>query len=57
MLTAFCDLDLVSNQISPSMIPYHIATRWMLPSAPVVARVAVRLRATNSAISASVMTI
>src|SRR5260370_37363907 len=55
-LTAFCDLDLVSNQISPSTTAYHIATRCGLPSASTVAIVAVLLRSMNSTISSSVMT-
>ena len=29
----FCDFALVSNAISPSRKPYHIATMWMVPSA------------------------
>lgn len=56
-LTAFCDLALVSNQISPSSTPYHIATRCGRPLGSTVASVAVRLRSMNSAISASDITI
>src|SRR5215211_961323 len=55
--TAFCDLALVSNQISPSTTAYHIATRCGRPSGSTVAMVAVRLRSMNSAISSSDMTI
>src|SRR6476659_4257295 len=55
--TAFCDLALVSNQISPSTTAYHIATRCGRPSGRTVAIVAVRLRSMNSAISSSDMTI
>src|SRR5580658_1090468 len=33
----FCDLALVSKAMSPSRNPYHIATSWILPPAPMVA--------------------
>ncbi|COW86481.1 Uncharacterised protein [Mycobacterium tuberculosis] len=55
-LTAFCDLALVSSQISPSITAYHIAVKCGWPSGPMVASVPVRLELTKSAISASDMT-
>ena len=51
----FCDFALVSNAISPSRKPYHIATRWMLPSALIDASDIVCLPRRNSAISSSVI--
>ncbi len=57
MLTTFCDLTFVSIQMSPSTTAYHMATRCGWPSGPTVAMVPVRLRATKSVISPSVMTI
>jgi hypothetical protein len=56
-LTTFCDLTFVSSQMSPSTTPYHIATRCGWPSGPMVAMVPVRLRATKSTISASLIRI
>ncbi len=44
MFTAFCERALVSIQMSPSITAYHMATRCGRPVAPMVARVAVRLR-------------
>lgn len=55
--TAFCDLIFVSSQITPSTMPYHMATRCGRPSAPMVARVPVRLLVTKSVISSSDITI
>ena len=42
-MTAFCDRDLVSIQIWPSITAYHMAIRWGRPSAPMVPMVQVRL--------------
>ena len=55
-LTAFCDLALVSSQISPSTTAYHMAVKCGWPSGPTVASVPVRLLTTKSAISSSDMT-
>src|SRR6185312_5238765 len=46
--TVFCARALVSNQILPSITPYHMATRCGTPFGPIVAIVAVRLRSMNS---------
>src|SRR6476659_6908923 len=56
-LTAFCDRPFVSNQICPSITPYHMATRWGTPVGPTVAMVALRCASMNAATSSSVMVI
>ena len=53
----FCDFALVSKAISPSRNPYHIATRWMVPSAFSDANDIVCFPRRNSAISSSVIRI
>ena len=49
----FCDFALVSNAISPSRNPYHIATRWMVPSPLIDAKEIVCFPWRNSSISSS----
>src|SRR5688572_2320789 len=56
-LATFCALPLVSNQMTPSMTAYHMATRWGWPLGPIVAIVAVRLCSMNAATSSSLIVI
>ena len=49
----FCDFALVQNTIAPSTTRYHIATRWMLPSAFSEASDRVRCCRKNASISSS----
>src|SRR6185312_3569738 len=49
----FCDFALVSNASSPSRNPYHIATRWIVPSPLIDAREIVCFPWRNASISSS----
>src|SRR5829696_7587979 len=53
----FCGLVNVSNATCPSIRPYHIATRWMLPSGPNVAMLTTWRPSRNAATSSSFMRI